>query len=320
MSLVAQRCPLGNLIVTFVVQTNVRRGGTALLLVALLGVACGPSDTGLGLDESGDPVAYSTGASDLVLRIETLPGGPLSFPEPETPLFSLYGDGRVVELEAAAPEASAVPRLSSSRVTEDALLEILDAAREAGLLQGLDTGDPRIPDAGGLAVTLVVDGRRGVTTIIHPGDLTPEEEESLTTDQLSARQTVESFLGAIFDLEGWLGADVRREGPYEPDRVAVFAVQPEVAVDEEGPDPQVLPWPLGDLAELGDPVADWPVIRCLVVSGADLDAVLDAAREAHRETRWETGSGPYLVWFRPLLPDEEGCHDLDLEPWRNAVP
>lgn len=65
-------------------------------------------------------------------------------------------------------------------------------------------------------VTLVVDGRRGVKTIIHPGDLTPEEEESLTTDQLSAHQTVERFLGAIFDLEGWLGADVRREARTNP--------------------------------------------------------------------------------------------------------
>lgn len=65
------------------------------------------------------------------------------FPEPETPLLSLYGDGRVMELDAAAPEAPAVPRLSSSRVTDNALLEILDAAREAGLLQGLDPVIPR---------------------------------------------------------------------------------------------------------------------------------------------------------------------------------
>ena len=92
----------------------------------------------------------------------------------------------------------------------------------------------------------------------------------------------------------------------EPDRVAVVAVQPEVAVDEEVPDPRVPPWPLGDLADLGDPVADWPATRCLVVTGADLDAVLEAARKAHRETGGRPAAAPTSCGSARCCPTRRG--------------
>jgi hypothetical protein len=50
---------------------------------------------------------------------------------------------------------------------------------------------------------------------------------------------------------------------------------------------------------------------CLTVTGAEAKKVLAAAEAANQNTPWKSGTATWSVRFRPLLPDESGCADLE---------
>jgi hypothetical protein len=140
-----------------------------------------------------------------------------------------------------------------------------------------------------------------------------QDDTGLSREQRDARRRLRDFVRGI-DAD----AVDRR---YRPEAMAVF-VRPgdaEDNADEAGSGSPATgqEWPLGDLAGAGDPYGDsHPLTRCLVVSGADLDTVLAAAEQATADTRWAAGGNAYALVFRPLLPDEHGCDDL--QPVRDA--
>jgi hypothetical protein len=48
------------------------------------------------------------------------------------------------------------------------------------------------------------------------------------------------------------------------------------------------------------------------VTGHQLVEATRLATNAEQQTRWSNGGKLYAVSFRPLLPDEHTCADLDL--------
>lgn len=67
------------------------------------------------------------------------------------------------------------------------------------------------------------------------------------------------------------------------------------------------PWPLHPLGE-----GTWTREgRCTVLTGDALTQARRLARNARQDSRWTSGGTLYAVSFRPLLPDEHTCQDLD---------
>jgi hypothetical protein len=286
-----------------------------LLTVTAALWACSDESDGASASRSPDGIDHPTGADEIVVQIAT--GGgfvPFTSRLAEVPEVTVYGDGRIVMVGPTTLEfpGAALPNLQEGRLTEDEVQELLRAAERAGLL------DPEPPQYG---EPLVTDLPTTVVTVAAGGDehrvavyaLDYQDDTGLSREHRDARRRLR-------DLVRGIDADAvdRR---YRPEAMAVF-VRPGDAQDDADstgarPPPAVQEWPLGDLAGAGDPYGDSdPLTRCLVVSSADLDTVLAAAEQATAETRWASGGNAYALVFRPLLPDEHGCDDL--EPVRDA--
>jgi hypothetical protein len=90
--------------------------------------------------------------------------------------------------------------------------------------------------------------------------------------------------------------------PYEPERLAVLAVEVPTADGRRS----AARWPLSPVGQ-GAMVAG---ARCSVVSGPDLRTANRRSRTARPGTRWLSGGKTYVIRVRPLLPDESTCADL----------
>jgi len=212
----------------------------------------------------------------------------------EVPQVSVFGDGRVVVVGPTTLEfpGPALPNLQEFRVTGDGLGKIIDAGRDAGLLDDPppDYGDPGITDQPTTTVTVRVDGRSRTVDVYALNF-----SDGVTAAQRENRKRLTNFIELAGDPDALLPAVVpgstRRYGPAG---VAVL-VRPSDATTGDA-----RTWPLGDLAGTD----------CLVLSGNDVTTVLDAARTAHEGDAWQSAGTTYDVVFRPLLPDERTCDDV----------
>ena len=275
----------------------------ALVAVVAL-VGCGDDDTGPVVERpgDGDGIDHPTGADDLVLQVHTA-GGLTAPPLAAIPQVSVYGDGRVIVVGPTTLEypGAALPNLQQGFLSERELQEVLRAAGAAGLLDDdePDYGDPGITD---MPTTEVVINAGGVERDISAYALDfVDGDDNLEAAQREARQRLRDFLTTV-------DADVATEG-YEADAVAVF-VRPFEADDTGDSSAETREWPLGDLAGAGEPALGSSDLRCLVVEGADAQAVLAAADDARADDPWRSGATEYSIDFRPLLPDETSCDDL----------
>src|SRR4029453_11312592 len=142
---------------------RVGRIGVAIAAVAALASACG----GLGSDDPGSGgatgasgttgIEHPTGASDLILRV-AYEGGFVAYEYTlgTTPFWSLFGDGTLI---VPGPQIEiypgpALPNLTATPVSEDGIQAILQAARDAGLMDGdQNYGDMCIADAANTVFT-----------------------------------------------------------------------------------------------------------------------------------------------------------------------
>jgi len=289
-----------------------------VMLMALLLAACGGvgNDAGGGGDGNGDDplptIAHPTGANDLVLRVET--GGgfvPVEYALRAVPGVSIYGDGRMI-VQGPVIEiypGPALPNLQVSALTEDALQAILAEARAAGLLGGDATYDyPCVADLPTTTFTVTADGTTHTVSAYALGfaDGVTGSTGSCEGVDAAARERLTAFSAKLTDLASWLPpGSVGSEEPYLPSEMRIF-----VAGYRGDPSLRQEPvaWPLeGDLAGFGEPDADLHDLRCGVLSGTDLAAVLPLAQQANELTPWTSGGERYALTFRPLLPDEHGC-------------
>ena len=238
------------------------------------------------------------GADDLVLRIETTGGFvPPGFLVTEIAEFSLFGDGRVItvgpQIEIFPPPALA--NLLFTQLTDSELRTVLQAAADAGLAgDDIHFDYPLVADAPTTYFTLVTDG---VTHSVSAYALGFESAGQLDPAPAAARQRLARFRARALDIAGQIGSSQ----PYGFERVAVYG---EVA--DAGEPPDVRDWPLDDL---GNALADTGlgVFRCAVFSGEDLRVLLPELERASTATTWQSEGLTYVVYLRPLLPDEAGC-------------
>ncbi|HJS27894.1 MAG TPA: hypothetical protein VJ913_12295 [Actinomycetota bacterium] len=288
----------------------------ALLALMFVLVACGRlSDDGgsTGGDGTGGTgstgIEHPTGADEVVLRVEYTGGFvPVDYTLRSIPSWTLYGDGRIVmqapQIEIYPPPA--LPGLTATPIAEDGVQAILEAARDAGLMDGdASYGNDCIADA---ATTVFTTNANGSTSVVSAYALDVGEPAGTCGGEADAdeRAALAEFQMLLGDLSSWLPeGSVGQEQPLDPTELRVYS-QPYRG--QPDPPQEEVAWPLGEpLGSFGDPVEDHGApVRCGVVNGEDLSTVLPVAGAANEITPW-TSDGVYQLIFRPLLPDESGC-------------
>ncbi|HEY7660969.1 MAG TPA: hypothetical protein VIC58_10265 [Actinomycetota bacterium] len=296
---------------------STKRIGLVLVAATLVLAACGRfNDEGGSTGASGGAtgpsgIEHPTGADDLVLRVEYQGGFvPYEFMLKRVPAWSLYGDGTVI-VEGPVIEiypGPALPNLLAFSITEEGIQAILEAAQEAGLMDGDATyGYPCIADA---ADTVFTTNAGGSTSVVSAYAL-EFADPALSTGgdcpdvDTQARAKLAEFQRMLGDLRSWLPGPIGPEEPYTPTEMRTY-VLPYRGQDDLQQSP--IEWPLSQpLVAFGDPVPDGNDIRCGVVSGDDLAELLPLAEQANELTPWTSGGEEYQLIFRPLLPDEHGC-------------
>lgn len=276
--------------------------GAAAALAAIVMAGC--ANTVNPANTDGRRVTLTSAGDDMVIEVST--GGGLAPSavrvSDSLPRIWIAGDGRYIRQTSDGSANPALPTLEERQIPEADLPGLLDEARTAGLLDdGTDYGRPLITDAMVTRVVIVSGGTRHQVLVYALGYPNPGLDDAA----MAARARLSQFLDALQHPERMAG--VSAPTPYVPTQLAVFVLG---AAGASAPNTPAA-WPLGDLANAGTPT-DWPVgaTRCLVLAGADVNTVLDAAAGKDRSTPWRAGDGLWSIAFRPLLPDEHSCADI----------
>lgn len=289
----------------------------ALAALAIVGSACGRLDdgNGSGPGSSSGPTGSGTGGithpavpDEPILQVTT--GGGFIAPSAhltEIPSFSLYGDGTLITPGAQIDiyPQPLLPAIVSTSINEDGIQAILDAARSAGLLEKDATyGFNCVADAPTTTFTVHADGAVHTVSVYALG----MDESGCKDADAEARAKLAAFQGELGDLRSWLPeGSVSQDGEYEPTAIRVY-VQPYGAIREPGLDEPAIDWPISTgLDTFGQPVSEVPDMRCGVVAGSDLEALLPDLRRANALTPWQSAGAAYGLLVRPLLPDERTC-------------
>jgi hypothetical protein len=251
----------------------------------------------------------------LVLRVETRGGFlPAAHALARIPQFSLYADGLIVMegAQIAIYPGPAITAVFSSKVDAEGMGRIIEAARRAGLDGPDRTYElPTVADAGTTTFTFVEAGGRHVVSAYALG-LDPSEP-SIPDDERKARAALLELQGKLQTLQSWLpegSLSAERQFDYQGLAVIVTteAVQDELVQLEQ----RELTWPLNrsieDLAKL--PGGE-PLDSCFTVQGEDLAKLRPLVEMANELTPWRDDGKVYRLRFRPLLPDESRCPDLE---------
>jgi hypothetical protein len=295
---------------------RVGRIGVAIAAVAVLASACGgvanddPGSGGATGATGATGIEHPTGADQLILRM-AYQGGfvPYEYTLGSTPFWSLFGDGTLI---VPGPQIEiypgpALPNLTATQLSEDAIQAILQAARDAGLLDGdADYGDQCIADAATTVFTTTADGTTSVVSA-YALDVGQPAGTCGSDKDADARAKLAAFQAKLTDLQSWLpDGSVGSERPFDPTEMRVY-VLPYQGDPDLPQDP--IEWPLEPpLDAFGEPIPNAPAdTRCGVVTGEDLATLLSATRAANALTPWTSDGSDYQLIFRPLLPDEHTC-------------
>jgi hypothetical protein len=265
-------------------------------------------------------IEHPTGADDLILRVE-LAGGfvPVAFTISSLPQFSLYGDGRAVFTGPMIEifPSPALPNLRQVVLTEAGIQQVLAAARDSGLLDGdKEYTNDMIADA---ATTVFTVNAGGKTTTVTAYALGLGDNPRWTAEERAAIAKLQEFANETLDVAFWLDPANLASGDeaYPIERLQVLAepIAPSMATPEVSDDPTEnqppTDWPLSTPIAEALPITDLfgPDLNftCGVITGADAATLLAAAQQANVLTPWVSEGNSYILWFRPLLPDETGC-------------
>jgi hypothetical protein len=274
----------------------------ALAAAVLLGLAACGERGAAGPTTPTTASAEPAAPDGLVLRVEYT-GGFVS-PSVTTgrlPLVSVYADGRVI---SEGPQIDiypgpALPNLQEQRIDPGAVQDLVDRAMAAGVADTSDLGTPPIADATSTRFTVVTASHTYVRDAYALTE-TQSEPAGLTQEQRAARTKLTHLVDA-------LTADGGDSTPYAPEAVAALAtpwVDPQDGLTQAD-----MTWPGPALP--GEPVGGLPELTCVTVTGDQEQALLTAAGSANTATPWVASDGSrWTVTFRPLLPDESSCADL----------
>jgi hypothetical protein len=296
---------------------------SAALLVSLVLVACssaasptaappgGPGSSPPPSQEptiGGEAVDHPTGAADVILRMEQ--GGgfvPIEVAAGGAPIFTLYGDGRVVfqQFQDVFPEAgpdgiTRYPAWRTAQLDAGQVEELLTFALGPG---GLGTArdiyaDVAVIDAGNTIFKIDAGGLDKTVTITALGmEPTGGPDDA---DRASFQKLAERLQD--FDQGGTISTDV-----YVP--TAYRGVLVEREVDPAVPGPSASPWPWPELTLDDFPVGDGvsaPTFPHKSLTGDEIAALIvgDVLGGAQGMIVEGPDGKTYAVVLRPLLPDE----------------
>ena len=267
--------------------------------VALVAVACGADTTDTTTTIPPDPpLAGDLGPEDRILEVRFEGGfAPIEFVFGRPPAYTLYGDGRLVS-EAPVPAIFPGPLLTRFTVTQltDARLgDLLAAVDAAGLPDIVDEHNDDaaqfVADAANTVITFT-DAAGDHRFSVYALGLAPGDDPQL--DRLQA----------IVDLLGQAGGGDTQE-LLTVDRLQILVTEDFGQANEPGS--RIVQWPLPVL--LADAPQLFDTLRCVVVEGDDVDALLPILEEADQLTFFDDGTGTYRLTPRPLLPSEAGCEE-----------
>ena len=201
------------------------------------------------------------------------------------PSWSLFGDGTLI---VQGPQIEiypgpALPNLTATPISEEGVQAILEAARDAGLMDGDATyGNDCIADAATTVFTTNADGETSVVSAyaLDVGEPAGTCVAARMTAMPEPRWPSSRRCSATCRAGCRTGA-VGAEDPYDPTEMRVY-VQPYQG-DAELPQ-GAIEWPLdAPLDAFGEPAANAPTdTRCGVVSGSDLATLLRRGAERER--------------------------------------
>lgn len=301
-----------------------------VLMLLMLVAACGEEDENLGVGANvpptptqapagtptPEPIVHPQGDNDVVIKVEHTGGFvPQEYVVTRMPHFVLYGDGSVITQgpQIAIYPAPALPNLQQGVLTEEGIQMILEAARDAGLLDGdkqynLDM----IADAATTVFTISADGETHTVSVYALESVNDEiANDMIPEDEVEARQKIAEFEAMLLDYMGWLPeeaiAEAQSEYPLEALQVVAIPRDLYPVMDDTIENGE-MDWPLETpLAEIGAPYEFIDEARCVVVDGEELDTLVEALNDANQQTTWISDEGEYGLLLRPMLPGEEGC-------------
>lgn len=277
-----------------------------------------PDEHGCSTTEIPEPgpagYEHPSGPDELVLRIE-IQGGfvPMEWWATNLPVVSLMGDGSLIGQGAQIMiyPPPALPSLTVTGLNEDGIQAILLEADAAGLLDGDRSYDmPAIADAETTVFTVNANGRTNVVSVYALS--LGEDVTDIPEEEREARRKLSRFMTLMTSTSGWLPtATIVTPGQqYEFEQLQI-ASQPEANAPQQDDDiePGEAQWPLATpLSELGNPYF-MEMSRCFVVEGSELATLLPMLQQTNTLTRWVSNKDRYLLYLRPLMPDETGCVD-----------
>jgi hypothetical protein len=261
-----------------------------------------PSSSPTGSPETAGAIVHPVGATDIVLRYDVgggfvAPGFALS----QTPVFTLYGDGRVVfkDLKAAPPPAagSATPNppLHTARLDEHQVQQLLTLALGPA---GLATADaeypnPHVADAPTTTFTIDAGGAKRAVAIMALGIGTPDAPDA------SGR--------AGFDLLATRLGNFGQDGTVPTDEYTPTRYRGILLEGFPGNPPASWPWTdvmPADFVAAGDPNALPTPSRVLTPAQVEALGVTPFTGGFQNLTLRGPDGKLYALAVRPLLPDE----------------
>jgi hypothetical protein len=272
------------------------------------GATAGPSPSAAGSPPPStspeDGVDHPTGATDVVLRIET--GGgfvPIGWNATQAPWFTLYGDGTVIARDELAPMPDPGPNgligmlpFYTTKLDPEAMQTLLRFALTEG---GLGLARPSYESGG------VADAPTTTFRIVAGGIDKTVSVYALGFDSGSDPDAaIKAAFTALVDRLRGVATDLTLSGtPWEPERWRG------VLMDDEGgfgADPMTWPWAdiaPADFVQVGDGI----MFARRVMTAEELAAleVTDLGGGVVNIGLVEPdGSKTYQLAIRPLLPDE----------------
>jgi hypothetical protein len=283
----------------------------ALFLASLSLVACvssagavNPSQPPSGSPDPVDPnqPVFRVGWEGGFVMPEALLG--------RLPIVVVYADGRVITqgpVPAMYP-GPFMPNLQERTLSPEALARLIELARDNDLLRTIHYDYPGIADAPDTVLEIELDGKSYRVSAYALAEAGVDGADmGLDQASIDGRAALREFIDA---LTGIPSSDfIDREHPYVPAGLRVYAGRAVIVPNSELPGEQpAIDWPLGDLATAGAAVDNGAVdVRCQVVDGDDLEAVLPLLEGANSLQTFRSEGELYSMIVRPLLPGETGC-------------